>query len=198
MNGRASFTRVARLLVIGASPTLFVGCAEEPPPPGVNDFLDNRILLEATIVRCRENRSQLKYEAECLNAREATNRIAAADAAERREQLEAQSERKRQALRRAQEAAAEARRRAAEAERLRREAELMGQPPETPPPAAADDAETNVPEATRSEPLPPASDHAPTSGSDAEAPAEPPPDGGSDLDAVREELRRRQEEDGQL
>jgi len=41
--------------------------------------------------------------------------------------LEAQSERKRAALRRAQEAAEEARRRAEEAARLRREAEYLGQ-----------------------------------------------------------------------
>ena len=94
---------------------LFRSCAKEPPPRTVAEFLDNRILLEATMVRCGKNRNMSKYEVDCVNAREAINRIATIDEKERRAELEAQSARKRKALRRTQEAAAEARRRAAEA-----------------------------------------------------------------------------------
>lgn len=126
MNRTALLTMRIKLTAATAF-IVVTGCGEEPPPPTVSEFVDNPILLEATIVRCRENRGESRYEAECINAREAANRVEAAQTEARRAELEAQSEQKRQALRRAQEAAAEARRRAAEAERLRREAELLGQ-----------------------------------------------------------------------
>lgn len=106
---------------------LLVGCAKEAPPRTVAEYRENPILLEATIVVCAQNRSTMKYEVECVNAREAINLMARDEEIANREELEAQSERKRRALRRAQEAAAESRRRAAEAERLRREAEYLGQ-----------------------------------------------------------------------
>ncbi len=106
--------------------TLFA-CVEEPPPPTVDEFVDNSILLEATMVRCSANRSSTKYETECVNAREAINRLAIAEEEARRAELEAQSERKRRALRRTQEAATQARRRAAEAARKREEAAYLSQ-----------------------------------------------------------------------
>ncbi len=106
--------------------SFLVACAEEPPPRSANEFMENAILLEATMVRCAANRAEARYDAECINAREAVNRLAAAQEQAKRQDLEAQSERKRQALRRAQEAAAEARRRAREAEERRRDAELHG------------------------------------------------------------------------
>lgn len=120
-----------RLVIICGITSLLAGCAEEPPPRTVGEFLENRILLEATMVRCGENRNQSKYEAECVNAREAINRIATNEEKDRRADLEAQFERKRQSLRRTQEAASEARRRAAEARRRREEAEYLGVPDET-------------------------------------------------------------------
>ena len=103
------------------------GCAEEPVPPTVDEFLADKILLDATMVRCAQDRSRTKYEAECVVAREAANVISREEEAEKRKLLEAQSQRRRAALRRAQEAADEARRRAAEAERLRRETEYLAQ-----------------------------------------------------------------------
>lgn len=106
---------------------LLVACAEEVPPRTVTEFRENPNLLEATMVLCAENRSIMKYEVDCVNAREAINLMARDEEEASRERLEAQSERKRRALRRAQEAAAESRRRAAEADRLRREAEYLGQ-----------------------------------------------------------------------
>ncbi|MDZ7767629.1 MAG: EexN family lipoprotein [Woeseiaceae bacterium] len=127
MNKTAMLTTRTGWFLAGAALIVIAGCGKEPPPPTVSEFVDNPILLEATIVRCRENRVESRYEAECVNAREAANRVEAAQTEARRAELEAQSEQKRQALRRAQEAAAEARRRAAEAERLLREAELLGQ-----------------------------------------------------------------------
>lgn len=111
-------------LVIGFA--LMAACAKETPPPSVDELLANKVLLDAMMSKCVNDRSRMKYEPECINAREAANIIARAEEAERRKFLEAQSERKRAALRRAQEAAEEARRRAEEAARARREAEYLG------------------------------------------------------------------------
>lgn len=176
----------ARLTICLVGSGLLAACSEPPPPVSVTEFMENPRLLEATMVRCGQNRSELKYEAECVNAREAINRIERAEEIARREQLEAQSERKRQALRRTQEAAAAARRQAMEERRRREQEEYLGlfegepadpmapgAPEETPGPAG------NAPSAVI-EPAP-----------QAEAP-EPVPET-TDLGAVREELQRRQQ-----
>jgi hypothetical protein len=106
----------------------------------VTEFVDNPILLEAAVLRCAKDRTTTKYEQECINAREAVKRIQAKEEERRSVELEARSERKRQALRRTQQAAAEARRRSAEAERLRKEAEYLAQFGVLPP-AETDDEE---------------------------------------------------------
>lgn len=187
-------------LVMGLS-----GCAKEPPARTVDEFMNDEILLEAALVRCRQNYSELRFSPECLNAREAVKIIEAREAAERRELLEAQSKRKREALRRTQQAAAEARRQMAEAERRRREAAYLaqfghpmpaeedtddmpaGNAPMAVVPEAADEPERD---GNYRDPLAPAGDNAPgavTGEGEAEA---------QDLDAIRDELRRRSTESG--
>ncbi len=195
---------------------VLAGCAEEPPPRTVDEFLDNPIMLEAAMVRCSANRRESRYDAECINAREAVNRIEAREEAKRRKELEAQSARKRDALRRTQAAAAEARRRAAEARRREEEAAYLAQfgelPPgaelreqggqtgnvplavipdsNTPSPQPADDATPEVvfDEVVREDvPVQPASD-----GGNAPAAQQAP----SDLSDIRDELRRRNEQSG--
>ncbi len=79
------------------------------------------------MVRCSEDRNKTRYDAECINARQAVQQIEAKEEALRRVEFDASSDRKRQALRSAQTAAAEARRRAADSERLRKEAEYLAQ-----------------------------------------------------------------------
>jgi hypothetical protein len=113
------------MLLCGYS--VLAGCAKETPPRSVTEFVDNPILLEAAMVRCAQDRSKSRYEAECVNARAAVARIQAKEEAAQAAALEARSESKRNALRRTQAAAAEARRRAAERERLRQEAEYLAQ-----------------------------------------------------------------------
>ncbi len=161
---------------------LLAGCAEEAPPRSVTEFRENPILLEATMVLCAQNRSTMKYEVECVNAREAINLMARDEAEANREDLEAQSERKRRALRRAQEAAAESRRRAAEADRLRREAEYLGQFEPLP-----------VELAVEGSPVMPAEEQPLLVPEEKNQPAaeEAVPGAGSDLDAIRKELERR-------
>ena len=138
-----------RLTMIVFALGLLGACAEEQPPRSVGEFEANPILLEATVVRCSQNRDETRYDPECVNAREAVSRMAAREEQAGRAALEAQSERKRQALRRTQEAAAEARRRTADSNRRREEAEYLAQFGELPADETVDpdaiDAATNAP-----------------------------------------------------
>jgi hypothetical protein len=178
--------KIVRVTICVSSLALLAGCAEPPPPVSVTEFMENPRLLEATMVRCGQNRAEMKYESECVNAREAVNRLELVAERERRQQLEAQSERKRQALRRTQEAAAAARRRAEEERRRREEEAYLGlfddgdsnepAPANAPAVSVEDAPETPVEEQAVEPVINPVS--------------EPPADTG-DLNAVREELRRR-------
>jgi len=200
---------IFRVTVLIGGLALVAGCAEPPPPRSVQEFLDNPLMLEAALVRCSRNRSETRYEAECVNAREANKVVAAREEAQRRAEFEAQSERKRQALRRAQEAAAEARRRAAEAERRREEAEYLaqfGQLPPDPSEQAQQPDTGNVPIAVLPKPAedtagsddgyreplsvtPSTSSNAPVA--EVEPEPEPETEAPRNLDEIREELKRR-------
>ncbi len=193
-----------RLTLLLCGVCIAAGCTKEPPPRSVTEFVDNPMLLEAAMVRCAQNRSKTRYEAECVNAREAVNRIQTKEEAARRAELEESSSRKRQALRRTQAAAAEARRRAAEAERRREEAEYLAQFGVTPTAdGQAQDAmlEGNLPVAVVPEAVDqpqPVARHTDTlpatdSGNAPLAEVEPQPPA-SDLESIRDELRRRNEE----
>jgi hypothetical protein len=183
---------------------LLAGCSEEKQVRSAAEFLENPILLEAAVVRCAQNRIESRYDAECVNARQAVSIIEAKEERARRDAFEAESDKKREALRRTQQVAAEARRRAEEAERRRKEAEYLAQFGELPPPAdgevAVDEAAANAPVMVIPEASEGADDIAesfesqhPTDGGNAPA-AEAEPE--SDLDAVRDELRRRNEDTG--
>jgi len=121
---RAFYTQLT--LILGGI-GLLAACSQEPPPRSVAEFIDEPIMLEAAMVRCLQDRTATRYDAECINARQAAQQIEAKEEAARRAELEARSESKRLALRRAQRAASQARRRAAENERLREEAEYLAQ-----------------------------------------------------------------------
>ena len=199
-----------RVTILVGGIALLAACAESPQPRSVQEFLDNPLVLEAALVRCSQNRAETRYDAECVNAREANKIVAAREEAARRAEFEAQSERKRQALRRAQEAAAEARRRAAEAERRREEAAYLAQFGQLPP----DDAGTaesdtgNVPTAVIPEPAEESANTvedsyseplnvAPSGASNApgaEIAPEQEPEAARNLEEIREELQRRNEE----
>ena len=204
-------------LQLVAAALVLTACAEEPPPRSVQQFLDNEILLDAAIARCSRNRVETRYEAECVNAREAVKIIEARLDAKRREEFEARSEQKRRALRETQAAAAEARRRAAEAQRLREEAEYLAQFGVLPDGSTAvseeDTATVNAPvavvpsapaQATGTQP-PPTTENpfddgsvaTPASESGANVPGvvveEPEEEPASDLQSIRDELKRRQD-----
>ncbi len=163
------------------------------------------------MVRCSANRGQTRYDAECVNAREALNIIAAREERQRQAELEAQSEKKRRALRRTLDARAEARKRAAEQERLREEAAYLAQFGELPPAAVTeedDDISGNAPKAVlptgpveekpvvgRPMPSPVDGGNAPGVTVAPEEPEEPEEPEQSDLSQIREELRNRQQPD---
>ncbi len=157
------------------------------------------------MVRCNQNRDQTRYDAECVNARQAVSIVEAREDRNRAKAFEAQSMRKREALRRTQEAAAEARRRAEDAQRRAEEAAYLAQFGELPPSpegaASSAGAEANVPTAVLPEPEGVA--ESATTGAEIALPAsdggnapavesEPP----SDLSAIREELQKRNDETG--
>jgi len=198
------------LILLFCAAALVSGCSKEPPARSVQEFVDNPITLEAVMVRCAQNRSETRYDAECVNARQAVSIIEAKEERARRDALEAQSARKREALWRTQKAAAEARRRAADAEKRRAEAEYLAQfgvlPPS--PDGEEEDDGANVPGAV----IPQAPADAPPQQETNvvfEEPAsrqltETASDGGNapvveqeparNLSDVRDELRRRNEE----
>lgn len=193
-------TRQFTLMLCGIG--LLAGCSKEPPPRSVTEFVDNPMLLEAAMVRCSRDRAESRYEAECVNAREAVKRIEAKEEAEGRAELEARSERKRQALRQTQQAAAEARRRAEEADRLRREAEYLAQFGVLPPADTEQDEETAagnapgvvIPERAEDEDALQSGESLPRVDG-ANAPGVSPGDAPTtELESVRDELRRRSEE----
>ena len=175
---------------------LLAACAREQPPISVSEFMENPRLLEATMVRCGQNRSEMKYEVECVNARDAINRLEVDAKQARREELEAQSERKRQALRRTQEAAAEARRRALEAQKRREEAEYLGVFDGVTPNGTgiAEDPEFTPDAGTGPEGNIPGVEIAPPEPQADEVTVEfAEPESATDLESIREELKRRQE-----
>lgn len=194
------------LAIIAGSCMVLGGCAEERPVRSVNEFMEDPIMLEAAMVRCSVDRTKTRYDAECVNARQAVAQIEAKEDARRRAEFEARSESKRQSLRRAQEAAAQARRRAAEKERLRKEAEYAAQFGVAPPPdgVAADGEQVgNTPGASIPAPLTEQSSSQggsaivpATDGGNAPVQTNAPQTEAADLDSIREELQRRSEEEG--
>lgn len=185
---------------------MLAGCAKEPPARTAEEFVANPILLEAAMVRCSQDRAKTRYDAECVNARQAVSRIQAKEEAEARAAAEARSESKRAALRRTQAAAAEARRRAAEAKRLREEAEYLAQFGVLPP---TDEEEATDPLANGNVPVMvvPDADAAAssndryvempvTNGVEATPVESESEQAATDLESIRDELRRRNEEGG--
>lgn len=115
-----------------------VGCSEPPPPPSVAELLADPVLLDATMVRCLQQHDGTNYAPECISAREAAGQLALVAEQARQAELEAESERKREALRRAQEATDAARRQALELAEQRAAAEYLGLlPPATVTPEAS-------------------------------------------------------------
>ena len=169
------------------------GC-EEPRPRTFTEYLGDSVAREATLVRCNANRAATLDDLECRNARRAAAAIAAQAEAERRAELEAQSERKRAAVRERIAAQQEAARRAAEAARRAAEAAydeqfLYGgtkldaiQPPPTDGEAEAPMMVPQPPPADGAVESPMVVPQAPPTDGAAEAPMvvpQPPPTGGA-------------------
>ena len=211
-----SATRRTLLPMLICSSVLVGACSEERPPRSVQEFMDNPQFLEAAVVRCSVNRSESRYDPECLNARQAVALIEAREERARRDKLEAESQQKRDALRRTQRAAAAARREAAEREQRRKEAEYLAQFGESLPPEQEQnplELEDNTPGAVIPSPVENEEPYVVDSYDEPEVIFEEPvrvvedstpaSDGGNapvastesqtDLNSIRDELKRRQE-----
>ena len=138
---------------LALSGLVLVACENEPPPRTVTEFMEDPIMLEAAVVRCARDRAESRYDVECINARQAVKIIEAREEVAERERLEAESERKREALRRSQQAADEARRLAEAERRQQEEAGYLAQFGEEPPELRTDAAvPPNAPVALLPEP----------------------------------------------
>lgn len=186
-------------LLLGSS--MLIACTEEQPPRSANEFTENPMMLEAAMVRCAQDRSKTRYDAECVNARQAVRQIEAKEDTARKAEFEARSESKRKALRRTQQAATQARRRAAESERLREEAAYLAQFGVVLPDASSTPQSTANPGNTPQAVLPSALEQ--VEGEIEVANSENPPldsqqpaDDVRDLSSIRDELQRRAEEGG--
>jgi hypothetical protein len=117
-------------------------CTEPLPPRTVEEYESDDIARIATLERCNADRAALLDDPDCINARRAAERLAAAEEEARRAALEEASRRQREEARRRQEALDRARREAEEA-RVRAEQEAYEQlwTGDTPPEPAGAPAE---------------------------------------------------------
>jgi len=188
---------------------LLAACSEERAPRSTLEFLENPIMLEAAMVRCSQDRVATRYDAECINARQAVRQMEAKEDVAGKAELERRSESKRQALRRTQEAASQARRRAAENERLRKEAEYLAQFGVAPPinggtmddePEIGNLPLADIPEGPEQQQMTsgPGDVVQATDGGNAPGSAVQPKEEESqtDLESIRDELQRRNDEEG--
>jgi hypothetical protein len=56
---------------------LLAGCEGERVTRSTAEFLENPLMLEAAMVRCSQDRTATRYDAECVNARQAVQTIEA-------------------------------------------------------------------------------------------------------------------------
>jgi hypothetical protein len=195
------------LLICGLG--LIGACEEEQRVRSASEFVENPMMLEAAMVRCSMDRDKTRYDAECINARQAVAQIEAKEEEARKADFDTRSENKRQALRRTQEAAAKARNRAAAAEDLRKEAEYLAQfgaapaadmpLPETEA-AAGNSPLAVLPDVEEADISPTVSGDVSVAVDGGNAPVvgdqTPPQQSAPGLDSIRDELQRRDEAKG--
>ncbi|MCZ6761630.1 MAG: EexN family lipoprotein [Gammaproteobacteria bacterium] len=91
-----------RLPLVLLPALVFMGCAEpEKPPASIATMIEDPALLDAVLARCTAGDEEFRARRECKNARRAVDAVATAETEDKEKaDLEAQSERKRAALRR--------------------------------------------------------------------------------------------------
>ncbi|MEE8307388.1 MAG: EexN family lipoprotein [Gammaproteobacteria bacterium] len=94
----ASLLAFRPVVVLFAAAGLLMGCEEEAPR-SYSEYLEDPIAREATLLRCNASRDASRGDAECINAKRAAAALAAKKDADKRRRFEAESERKRTALR---------------------------------------------------------------------------------------------------
>ncbi len=104
-NALSRAEQMSRLTLVLLLALVFMGCAEpEKPPPSIATMIEDPALLDTVLARCTAGDEEFRASRECKNARRAVDAVAAAETEEQETvDLEAQSERKRAALRRERE-----------------------------------------------------------------------------------------------
>ena len=90
---------VSQLMVVAAVAAGLLTACEGESPRSYSEYLEDPIAREATLLRCNASRDVSRGDAECINAKRAATALAAQHDAEKSRRLEAESERKRAALR---------------------------------------------------------------------------------------------------
>ena len=75
------------------------GCAKEQLPTSVDEFMQDRVMLDSTLARCDLEQSDTFDDRNCVNARRAVERLWRQQEELNAELLERESERKRELLR---------------------------------------------------------------------------------------------------
>jgi uncharacterized protein YaiL (DUF2058 family) len=131
---------------LGAAVLATAACSPRPvPPTTVTDLMEDRVSLDGVLMKCNQNESKARTDADCVNARIAVERLASrSDAAEEAKHA-AEFERSRDKLRLSQ-----------ERQRQEEEAKIpkvdayhlplvpVEPPPPPPPPPPANDASPPV------------------------------------------------------
>lgn len=99
---RFSYSKVALPAIRPAAllmAAIGLAACEAEAPRSYSEYLEDPIAREATLLRCNSSRDASRGDAECINAKRAAAALAAHNDAEKRRRFEAESERKRAALR---------------------------------------------------------------------------------------------------
>jgi hypothetical protein len=130
---------------LGAAVLATAACSPRPvAPTTVTDLMEDRVSLDGVLMKCNENQSKARTDADCVNARIAVERLASqSDAAEEAKHA-AEFERSREQLRLSQ----ERQRQEDEAKNPKVDAYHLPlvpvEPPLPPPPQPANDASPPV------------------------------------------------------
>jgi uncharacterized protein YaiL (DUF2058 family) len=89
---------------LGAALLATAACSPRPiPPKSVTDLMEDRVTLDGVMMKCNENQSKARTDAECLNARIAVERLASQREPVDQAKLAEEFERSRDQLRSSQE-----------------------------------------------------------------------------------------------
>jgi hypothetical protein len=95
----ASKTTMVRVLLCAAVVTAAACSPRKIPPMTVSDFMEDRVKLDGTILKCNQDPARARSDSDCMNARIAVERLAGEHEATREAKSAEDFERNREQLR---------------------------------------------------------------------------------------------------